>query len=133
VWPALCILSIMRRLHVITFSGFAAVLLLCVSGCGTLLNLCGYENTGRALRGPYKGQVVVIPQAAVYGGIRQDVAFASASSADWIQILIYLYLFEFAASFSLDTVLLPITIPLNSGSAAPVHPRAPLPDLEPRP
>jgi len=77
-------------------------------GCGTVYNLAG--DGGRSSLSSKAP-----PQAAVYGGVRQDLY--------WIQELgqglngvgwAYAVFFELALSLTADTLLLPITIPHSS-------------------
>jgi hypothetical protein len=82
------------------------------TGCGTVINLFGCQNTEEAVKGPDKGRVVVIRQAAIYGGLRQDISFLFTQRT-LTRVFAIPLCFELVCSFALDTLLLPMTIPLN--------------------
>jgi len=80
-WHGACASSIVMR--IVERGWVAALTVLLVGGplwgCGTLFNLAGYENTQPAKSGPDKGRVVIVPQAAVLGGLRLDLSVFASS------------------------------------------------------
>src|SRR5687767_13818669 len=85
-------------------SAVAVVLLCCLGGCGTIFNLAGPIEGGREDFG----------QMNIYGGVRLDAKAVSEARGAWMTSLTVLAMFiEMPLSFVLDTVTLPVTIPVT--------------------
>jgi uncharacterized protein YceK len=79
-------------------------LVLFLGGCGTIVNFVP----------PFKGSRDEFGLMRIYGGVRIDVATLSEAEWLWQKLLTILILIvELPLSFTMDTVTLPITIPVT--------------------
>jgi uncharacterized protein YceK len=80
-----------------------AVLLVPLSGCGTVMNFLPDNHVF-----PGSGE------KAVYGGVVYDVTGAGKAEGFWETLLVaFLLLIDLPLSAAMDTVTLPITIPVT--------------------
>jgi len=122
-----------------------------LTACGTCLNLAGYENPLPTLLGPDNGQVVTVPQGAMFGGTLLDVAICQSTGelkeADygrfgkttmqtwgfgkwtycqvgwWPTPPVWFWALDMPLSLAADFLLLPITVFTDPGPAKKRGPR----------